>query len=302
MSFDANIVALCIILVNTVAAVIYVLVMWPKMRSVYVLQRGVIMLLCPVVGLLCFLLGYVFNARVRKEDVDYDNLSIDKTRKQFLQPVDKTREMETLPLEEVLSVSNTKDRRRAMLSMLRQDSRETLSLVRQAAGNDDSETSHYAATALMDALGRFGSELNDLQMVYDKDRTNLQANQELLNAVLRILNSGGLLKVEEDRYRYMLIGLVQNLEKNHPEAITPEYYAAMVRALYGVGRAQEAEGWASLSLARRSDAEESYLNVMFIKYALGKGDEFNAALKQLTNSNIALSDEGLRIVRFWLAK
>lgn len=302
MSFDANVVALLILLANTVAAVVYMLVMWPKMRSIYVFQRGVIMLLCPVVALLCFLFGYIFNARARKEDVDYDNLSIDKTRKQFLQPVDRNREMDTLPLEEVLSVSNTKDRRRAMLSMLRQDSRETLSLVRQAAENDDSETSHYAATALMDALGRFGAELNDLQMAYDKDRTNVQANLELLDAVLRVLNSGGLLKVEEDRYRYMLIGLVQNLNFNQPDAITPEHYAAMVRALYGVGHAQEAEEWAKLSLERQPNAEESYLNVMYIKYVLGKGDEFDAALDQLTSSSIALSDEGLRIVRFWLSK
>lgn len=302
MNLDANIVAFWILLINAVAAAIYMLAMWPKMRSIYVLQRGIIMLLCPVVGPLSFLFGYLFNARAREEDVDYDNLSIDKTRKQFLQPVDRNREMETLPIEEVLSVSSTKDRRRAMLSMLRRDTREALSLVRHAAENDDSETSHYAATALMDALGRFGAELNDLQMAYDKDRTNLQANQALLDAVLRILNSGGLLKVEEDRYRYMLIGLVQNLDHNHPEAITPGHYAAMVRALYGVGHAQEAEEWANLSLERQPDAEESYLNVMFVKYVLGKGDEFDAALKQLTSSNIALSDEGLRIVRFWLAK
>lgn len=302
MSFNANLVVFWILLANTVIAVVYMLVMWPRKRSVYVLQRGDIMLLCPVVSPLCFLLGYIFNARKSKEDVDYDNLSIDKTRKQFLQPVDKDREMETLPLGEVLSASSTRDRRRAMLNVLRRDRRDTLSLVRQAAENDDTETSHYAATALMDSFGRFTVELNDLQIAYNKDRANLQANQDLLDAVLRILNSGGLLKVEEDRYRYMLIGLIQNLNLNHPEAITPEYYTAMVHALNEVAHMQEAEEWAYLSLERQPDVEGSYLNVMYINYVLGRSDEFEATLKQLTSSSVALSEEGLRIVRFWLAK
>ncbi|MDE6260051.1 MAG: hypothetical protein K2M42_04210 [Oscillospiraceae bacterium] len=302
MGFNSNMVILWIVLINTVLSLVYMVAMWLKKRSIYVFQRGVTMVLCPVVGILCFLFSFLVDLMLRKEDVDYESLSIDKTRKKFLQPVDKERELEMLPLEEVLAVSNTRDKRRAMLNMLRLDARENLTLVRKAAENDDSETSHYAATALTDALGRFTTELNGLQVAYDKDRANLQANQELLDAVLRILNSGGLLKVEENKYRYMLIELVQNLDKNHPEAITPAYYAAMVRALHGVGRFKEAEEWAELSLERLPEAEESHLNVMYIKYALGKKEEFDEALKRLTGSSVSLSEEGLRIVRFWLAK
>lgn len=302
MSFNNNMAVFWIVLLNTAISAVYVVVMLVKKRSVYVLQRGITMILCPVVGMLCFLFSFLSGLVLREKAVDYENLSIDKTRKKFLQPVDKERELEMLPLEEVLAVSNTRDKRRAMLNMLRLEGRENLTLVRKAAENDDSETSHYAATALTDALGRFTTELNGLQVAYDKDRTNLQANQELLDAVLRILNSGGLLKVEENKYLYMLIGLVQNLDKNHPEAITPAYYAAMVRALHNVGRFREAEEWAELSLARQPETESSYLNVMYIKYSLDKGEEFDAALKQLTRSSISLSEDGLRIVRFWLAK
>lgn len=302
MSFPSNTAILWIVLLNTAASAVYMAVMWLKTRSVYVFQRGAIMALCPVVGALCFLFSFLADLVLRKEAVDYENLSVDKTRKQFLQPVDRERELEMLPMEEVLAVSGARDKRRAMLNMLRLDVRENLTLVRKAAENDDFETSHYAAAALTDALGRFTTELNSLQTAYDKDRTDLQANRELLDAVLRILNSGGLLKVEENKYRYMLIGLVQNLEQNHPEELTPAYYAAMVRALYGVGRVQDAGRWAQLSLERQPGAEESYLNVMYVAYALGRGAEFDAALKRLTGSSIALSEDGLRLVRFWLAK
>lgn len=302
MSFNSDKMVLWIMLLNTAAAAVYMLVMWLKTHRIYVLQRGVMMVLCPIVGITCSLFSFLVDLVLNKKSVDYENLSIDKTRKKFLQPVDKGRELETLPMEEVLAVSAAKDKRRAMLNILKQDVRENLALMRKAAENDDSETSHYAAAALTDALGQFNTELNDLQAAYDRDRTNLQANKELLDAVLRILKSGGLLKVEQSKYSYMLINLVLNMEKNHPEEITSAYYAAVVRALYDVGRTQEAEEWAELSVRRQPEEEESYLNVMYIKYVMGKGSEFDAALKRLTGSNIALSEKGLQIVRFWLAK
>lgn len=302
MSYNVDWWILWALAVNFVGALAYVMVMWTRTRAAYVFQRGVIMALCPLVGPLCFLVSYLLSLVLSRADVDYENLSYDKTRKKFLQPVDREQELETLPLEEVLSMSAARDRRRAMLNMLKLDVRENLALVRKAAENQDPETSHYAASALTDVLGQFSSELNGLQAAYDRDRQNLQANRELLDVVLRILESGGLLTVEESKYQYMLAGLVRNLEQNHPEALTPRYCSAMVRALQATGRPSEAEAWAERSLEHFPEAEESHLSVMYIKYALGKGREFQAALKKLTGSGVVLSEKGLRIVRFWLAK
>jgi len=302
MNLNSSALVVWIIVLNTVIAAAYTVLMWLKDRSTNAPQRGGIIILCPVVGMLCLLTSFLVDKVLSQKAVDYENLSIDKTRKQFLQPVDREREMEVLPLEEILAVSTVGEKRRAMLNMLKQDAGKNLALIRKAAEDEDSETSHYAAAALTDMLGRFSAELNALQIAYDKDRSSLRANRELLDAVRRVLDGGGLMKVEESRYQYMVISLIQNLEKDHPDEMTPADYTAMVRALYSVGRPQEAEKWAELSLERQPEAEGSYLNVMFIKYALGKGAEFDAALKRLTGSSIALSETGLRIVRFWLAK
>lgn len=301
-NFNSEIVVFWIVIINAVIAVLYMAVMGIKTKLPYVFQRGFIMLLCPVTGVFCYFFSYLIGLLFQEKDVDYENLSMDKSRKEFLETVDREQEMEVLPLEEVLTVSVAKDRRRAMLNMLKMDISEKLSLVRKAVENEDSETSHYAAAALTDVFNKFTLQLNELQVKYDEDRSNRQANVEFLDSVLRILNSGGLIGVEETKYDYMYINLMDNLEKFHPEAITESHYAMMVKALQKVGKIKEAEEWADLSLIRRPYSEQSYLNVMYIKYILGKEDEFDEVLRKLTKSSISLSQKGLDIVRFWLAK
>lgn len=302
MNLNSEAIIFGIIIINTIIAILYMIIMWFVKRQPHVFLRGVTMLLCPVVGVLCYLFCFLFELLFPNGNVDYDNLSMDKSKKEFLETVDREHEMEVLPLEEVLTVSVAKDRRRAMLNMLKMDISEKLSLVRKAVENDDSETSHYAAAALTDVFNQFNLQLNDIQVKYDNDRTDQKTNVEFLDIVLRILNSGGLLGVEETKYYYMYINLVLNLEKYHPEAITETYYAMMVSALEKVGKVQDAEEWAEKSLKWQPEVEQSYLNVMYIKYILGKEEEFQEVLKKLTGSNIALSQKGLDIVRFWLVK
>jgi tetratricopeptide (TPR) repeat protein len=253
-------------------------------------------------GVLLYFSSFLLQLFFPAADINYDELSFDKTKLEFAESVNKERELEILPMEEVLTVSADQDRRRAMLNMLKMDMGENLNLIRKAVENDDTETAHYAAAALTNAFNQFNVELNDLQVKYDKDRSNLEANTEFLDSVLRILNSGGLSGTEESKYYFLYINLVTNLEKYHSEAITEEYYAMMVRALYKVGKMQEAEAWANLCLERQPDREQSYLNVMNMEYLLEKEDEFRQCLKKLTGSNVPLSRDGLDIVRFWLAR
>lgn len=260
------------------------------------------MILCPVTALACYFFSYMQDMIFKKQEVDYANLSMDKTKKEFELGIDKETEMKMLPMEEVLTVSTTKDRREAMINLLKTDVSDRLGLIRKAVENEDPETAHYAASALTDIFGKFTGEVNHLQAAYDSDRSNREINEEYIDVVLRILGSGALFGVEEMTYLYIYTGLIENLMKHHPKAVNGEQCAMMVKALYKEGKSAEAERWAELSLEKWPDEEQSYLNILYIKYNLGKEEEFYKYLKELTGSGIALSRKGLDIVRFWLKR
>lgn len=291
-----------ILTTNFMIALFYMIIMYVKTKKSYVFIRGIIMILCPVTALACYFFSYMQDMIFKKQEVDYANLSMDKTKKEFELGIDKEAEMKMLPMEEVLTVSTTKDRREAMINLLKTDVSDRLGLIRKAVENEDPETAHYAASALTDIFGKFTGEVNHLQAAYDSDRSNREINEEYIDVVLRILGSGALFGVEEMTYLYIYTGLMENLMKYHPKAVNGEQCAMMVKALYKEGKSAEAERWAELSLEKWPDEEQSYLNVLYIKYNLGKEEEFYKYLKELTGSGIALSRKGLDIVRFWLKR
>lgn len=290
-----------VLIINLVIAIIYMAVMYAKTKLRYIFLRGIIMLCCPVTAVCCYAFSWLFG-KFFKTKVDYENLSMDKTKKEFEQEIDKETEMKKLPIGEVLTVSTTKDRREAMINLLKTDVSDSLSLIRKAVENEDPETAHYAASALTDVMGRFTAEVNQLQAAYDQDRANREINEEYIDALLRILGSGALFGVEEMMYLYIFTGLVENLLQHHPGAVASEHCAMMVKALYKEGKSAEAERWAELSREKWPDEEQGYLNILYIKYNLDKNEEFYQCLKELTGSGIPLSPRGLDIIRYWLAK
>lgn len=301
MISDNKSIIIGIIVINMAVSILYMIIMGIREKKLYVLFRGITMLFCPIVGVSCYFFSFLFEKILRDENIDYSNLSVDKSKQEFLASVDKERELEVLPIEEILTVSVAKDRRKAVLNMMKMNMNENLGLLRKAVENEDSETSHYAASALADIISKFQLQLSDLQVMYDSDRSNRENNIEFLDAVMRILNSGGLIGVEKMKYDYMFINLLINLENYHSDAIKEEYYAMMVKSLHSVGRMQEAEEWADKFLKHYPETEKSYLNVMYIKYILGKEEDFNEVLSKLRKSNVALTQKGLDIVRFWIA-
>lgn len=302
MNYNRNMVIYFVLAVNFLAALAYVVIMYRKTKRNYVFIRGFIMACCPVTALCCYFFSYLQDLIVSEKEVDYMNLSMDKTKKHFEQAVDKETEMKKLPLEEVLTVSTTKDRREAMINLLKTDVSDRLSLIRKAVENEDPETAHYAASALTDIFGKFTAEVNQLQVAYDKDRSNREVNEEYIDVVMRILNSGALFGVEEMTYLYIYTGLVENLMGYHPRAVTSEHAAMMVKALCKEGKSAEAEKWAEMSLEKWPDDEQPYMNILYIKYYLGKEEDFYKCLKELADSGIALSRKGLDIIRFWLKR
>ena len=302
MNYNGNVIVWMVLLANLLIAAGYIIVRYIQTNQRYVFIRGVIMICCPVTALCCYFFSYLLGVVFRTEEVDYENLSMDKTKKEFEPEVDRDAEMKMLPIEEVLTVSTTKDRREAMINLLKTDISENLGLVRKAVENEDPETAHYAASALTDIMSKFTAEINRLQAIYDSDRANQEINEEYIDTVLRILDSGALLGVEEMMYLYIYTGLVENLMKYHPNAITSEQCSMMVRALFKEGKSAQAEEWAELSLRKWPDEEQSYQNILYIKYNLEKKEDFYKSLDDLTKSGIPLSPKGLDIIRYWLRR
>ncbi|MCD7736728.1 MAG: hypothetical protein LUI07_07195 [Lachnospiraceae bacterium] len=290
------------LVINAVAAVLYMIVMGIRMRQRYVLSRGIIMLLCPGTAVLVYFFSYLGSLFLHEKDVDYDNISMSKERKIFLQMVDKELESNVIPIEAALTVADTSDRREIMLNLLKMDVSENIGLIRRAVENEDTETSHYAASALTEAVGKYTAELNVLRERYEMDRTSGKSNRDYIDAVVRVLEKDILDGEEKRKYLYILTDLIKNLRENHFDELREEDYIGMVKALCETGELLEADKWAMEAIDREPEKEETYLSALKVKYLLRKEEEFTDILDKLRRSGIFLSRRGVEMVAFWTNK
>ena len=81
-----------------------------------------------------------------------DDISFSRERVKTYTPADIERDINISPMQEVLVISDVRRRRKMLLDVLKKDIRHSLGSIAIALDNPDSETSHYAASVIMDVL------------------------------------------------------------------------------------------------------------------------------------------------------
>lgn len=291
-----------IILVNTVLVVAYFILFTLLGQFRLALCKSIVMLLTPPFGVICFFINFIISLFDRKSDIDYLELTFSKEKKEFAKQTDYDTEKEFVPLEEALIISDVQDKRRALLNVLKADVRNNMKSLVKALDNEDSETAHYAASALMDVLQQYSKKLSVLAVKYKENPEDSEINVEYANTTFEYISSGVLGEIEVKKYAHLYIELIANLNKHHPDLIDTEQYKNMVDCLVIVGKYDEADQWANLSIERQPNMEQSYLNSLNVKYKTEQWEEFKNVMQKMIKSGVQLSEKGIGIIRFWNRK
>jgi len=123
-------------------------------RRTYVI-RFIVMVLCPVIVPLFFLMGHLFYLFVFWREANLADVVFSKDRVKTNQKADEEAERDIIPLEEAILVNEKKNLRSVLMNVMRQDIGDSLASIMLALDSEDSETSHYAAAVLSDELNKF---------------------------------------------------------------------------------------------------------------------------------------------------
>lgn len=291
-----------IIFVNTilVAAYFVVFTLIGKFKPAFC--KSIVMLLTPPFGVICFFVNFIISLFDRKSDIDYLELTFSKEKKEFAKQTDYETEKEFVPLEEALIISDVQDKRRALLNVLKADVSNNMKSLVKALDNEDPETAHYAAAALMDILQKYSKKLSGFQQKYEENPQDADINREYADTTFEYISSGVLGEIEVKKYSHLYVDLIDNLNTFHPELIDTEQYKNVVECLLKIGKYEDADRWANLSIERQPNMEQSYLNALNVKYKTEQWEDFKAVLDKMLKSGAQLSQKGIGVVRFWNRK
>lgn len=213
------------------------------------------------------------------------------------QKADPQQETDLVPLEEALAISDVFTRRKAMIDVLKQDSRKYLDILQKAAGNEDSETSHYAVSAIIELKRKLMLSMQELSVQYEENKDDPHLLRAYADVLRDYMRSGYLDEHTLENYKAIYILVLGHLIRVSPEL--EEAYREKAEAELEVGRFSESEQTARLFLEHHPRSEDAYLLLMKIYFTMKSHEKLQETLNLLKKSPLRLSNRAVTLLRFW---
>ncbi|MDD7548025.1 MAG: hypothetical protein PUJ81_03530 [Lachnospiraceae bacterium] len=295
------------LIVNLIVSLLYLLfgMIFNRTSRKKVAMRSLIMLYAPGIGPLLFFISYLFYRLLFYRKVDLSDVVFSKEKSKELVRINEEKERDFVPVEEAIEVADKGELRELVLNMAQGDYSESLSAINMALNAEDTETSHYAASILQDAINDFrmlvrkeNARINDIDEEDESKREQLIFDiKKLFVYMNKVLEQHILSKLEQNGYTDILDKLLEKYYRLAGASITSEMYEAMALRLIETEKYDRARSWCERALWRYPNTLASYTTLIKLYFSCGDRDNFFKTMQELKESNIVIDRETLELIR-----
>lgn len=261
----------------------------------------VIVLTIPILGYIFFIVTKILSKIFRDSQSILDSYQMyikDKSNENVYISEDIEQQLNIIPLEDALVLNEDNIKRKLMLDILKDDYKDNIDILKSALNDKDSETSHYAAAALMSLKSSFDEKLKITEMKYINNYENLDYHLEFIDTLKEYLESDLLDKFS---YKNLLKKYSRVIEKYLNIDNTKEkFFKEKILTDIELKDYNTALIYCDLYNKIFYKSEWPYILYLKIYYILRDRKKFKDKLKELINSDVIISHDNLEKVRFWI--
>lgn len=301
----AGIIFVSLLILNTLAALQY-LVWWlvfkkdTDNRKQYVMNT-VVMLLCPIVGIMYFLFSYLKYRFIKIGQRDLSDVEFSKKRHMARVKADEERERNIVSVGEAILVSDKEKKRANMLNVLLGDTDESFSAIALALDSDDSEVAHYAASFLQSKMDTFRDNVRKTQHIIDehdiKDEECRKLILKLIKYMNHMLKQNVFTNTEQIDFVAQMEELCETLFQNARRSLTHQCYESLIARVMELKEYDNAELWGNRFFEQYPNLLAAYTLRLKLYFETGQRDKFFEVLDQLRNSSVAVDNKTLELIR-----
>ncbi len=286
-----------ILIINTIASLVFLLFnIFTGRRNGF--MKAFIMLICPMVGPLFFLMSFIFQHIIFSRPVDLADVIFSKERVKTFVRADENNEANMVPLEEAIEVTGEKDLRGLMMNVVKGDVQKLLSVISIALNSSDSETSHYAASVLQEELSKFR---DNVRKSTDYIRENGVGETSYIEAFIDYMNQILAQKVFTDMEQKSFVHIMDEIceifyEEDAAEMSSTAMESVTLR-LIEIAEYETALKWAERMKFYYPDELATYTVQLKLFFNDGQKERFFEVVRQLKASPIVIDNETLELLR-----
>lgn len=268
-------------------------------RRTYLI-RSVTIVLCPVVGILFFLASHLLYLTIFRFGVNLEDVTFKKDRVETQVKANEEIERNVIPIEEAIAVNDKKSLRKAMMSIIRGETEESLASIALALDADDSETAHYAASVLSDKLNEFRMNVRKMYTkIWEENSDQTEYEEKLIDYMNRTLKERVFTELEQNGFVRMMEEATEILYSKKPSAMTGERYEGLCLRLIEIEEYESARKWCLRLAEQFPDELCSYTCRLKLYFSLKDREAFFETLNGLKKSDVVIDSETLEMIRIF---
>ena len=253
----------------------------------------------PLFGILYIGLGRFVSFINRKKNVDMSDVSFSQEREELVLPPDREMEMNYAPIQDAMAVSDTASLRRLLLDTLRNNAKKTISSVAVAMNSKDTETSHYAASIILDALSECRSTAQNMIDQMQKNPEDVEMNLITFDYIHEILSLNIMNDVEQRSYIYIMDNVAENLFSHNLWYMTATHYLWMTDMFLSIKDYNMADKWVARAEEYRPYILDTYKASLHLHFERKNQTAFFKCLDDLREADIFIDEEVLNLFRLY---
>jgi hypothetical protein len=268
--------------------------LWKKEENRLI--KTIIVTFIPVFGFVLSYLLFKTPSRQQKEEESQEE------NEEFFFPLPSDgrikleHEINFIPFQDALLSSDNYLKRSMLIDSLKNGDN-NIGILTKAIKSDDSETSHYAATAIMEIQKKYIASLQYSIKRIEENPLDYEAMDDYAKTLKKYIESGLLDKETKLHYREQLSSLLEDL-LNSPLKCR-QYYVEKIHCDLELGRSDKTEYYSQLFLEYYPYDEQAYMTAMKVYYTAGNLHKLNDVLDTLRRTPIQLSPKGFKALHFW---
>lgn len=259
--------------------------------------QTMILVSCPLLGAVIILT--IFKKTGQNEELPEWLVNREEYQDVSLQEPDREIEMDIIPLLDALTLNDNHTKRKTLISLLKKEFLQQSEALALALKSEDSETSHYAATALQQAKTHLTKELKQLERKLLEDSSSIEVLKQYADVLKQSVQMEFLDQRTRNKYMYLYSDALSRLLALNPPN-SAFYYNEKIALALELLEFHQALETAQAYLEQFPQAEDAYFAAMDVHYHMRNNDAFFQLLETIQSSSIRLSPEHLNQMRYWL--
>ena len=295
-----GILIITLIVLSFIAAALYyiinVIIKLNKEKSILI--KTLVIALCPVVGIIFIGLSYLWYKVFMSAPVDLEDVIFGKDHPKFETKAEEDKERNMIPLEEAIAITEKQDLRTLMMSVVSSDIKNSLASITLALNSEDTETAHYAASVLQDALNEFRTTVDkEYKDILEDHPDKFEKCRNLIDYMDQVLSQKVFIEMEQRSYVGILESVGEILYRGEPDSISSNQFETISLRLLGIEDYENCEKWCERSRIHCPSALSSYTCQLKLFFSQGRREDFFRVIEELKASPIVIDKETLELIR-----